>query len=454
MELLRIIFENKGKVSNNELLKRIRVSATTLNKYLLELCMELPEGALIFFKDEIIIDTKRCSLYDMQIFYFSRSVVKELLHKCFFSKKMTLEKMAQELFISTSKLFKVINFVNTALKKLNVEIVKKKYIGIQGESGSILIIYNLLLHTEENPFYLSYNRLNEEKIQKDIMYFFQKNNIKIDSHVIRELSLWVITINDRFYLEKFYSSSKKTIIVNKDFISKESRLVKEVQCLFSVHNEKTFDYEGCVLFILFLLYNNISIHFESVIDEELFFNEYLVINYSYYDFLFAILIKKHYQINAKNITFVTLKIEGSIQFRNILCPYFQIYADFFNPKMKKSSYFKFVEESLEKDLSSFFDTYFSSINKKDICVFLAHILSFFQKKYFYEGNYTIGVYSAKGSSFERQLCEELKEYIQILPYDKFANEKINLLLVDDLRLLNSDIQYDDYFLLGDYLTEM
>ena len=89
-EIIRLIVENNGQINKNLLIKELYLSSATVNKYLQELHNELPDKALIISDSLIIFNYKNFSLYDVQKFYFSQSVVKDILHYCFFSQNLPL----------------------------------------------------------------------------------------------------------------------------------------------------------------------------------------------------------------------------------------------------------------------------------------------------------------------------------------------------------------------------
>ena len=90
VEIIRLLVENGGKKTKNSLIDDLGLSNATINKYLKEIEEELPKATLIFSDNIVVFDIKRCSLRDVQQYYFSQSVVKDILNYCFFYPKITL----------------------------------------------------------------------------------------------------------------------------------------------------------------------------------------------------------------------------------------------------------------------------------------------------------------------------------------------------------------------------
>lgn len=454
VEIIRTILKNNGEISKNQLLTIFDLSYTTLEKYLLELHIDLPTNAIEIGKNAILINVKICSLYDAQIYYLSKSIVSDILEYCFSQNLISFERLAQNLFISPSKLFNVIKFLNAQLSPLDIYIQNSPYVVIEGKEDDILVLYHLLLQLLDRPFDYSYSKLSRHVVNSKVIKFFQHLGIRNEGRVIDLFSLWILTISDRAYFKKIIKK-KSSIFSDEDFLDEESSLYSCINRMLSGINDRIIDREGKLLLSLFLIFNDsLELNFESPSDEENFYTHELKINYTFHPFILSILTKKNYNIAPRNIEIISLKIEGSLKYYDILFPYYYFYREFFNPNLKNSKRFKILVEMYKKDFSSFLETE-SFITDNNIYEFLAHITSDFQKEYFASTIFTIGIYSSKGPLFEEQLCNEIKESIEVYPYYQLNNRngQVDLLLVDDLRLLNNPLTYKKYLLLGDYYSE-
>ncbi|MFQ7233298.1 MAG: helix-turn-helix domain-containing protein [Enterococcus hulanensis] len=451
VEIVRIILENRGNLGKEELLNIFNISSATLDKYLLELYLELPSGSIEISKGQIFINQMKCTLYDTQIIYFSKSITKEILYKCFFSSALTLEGLAQELYISSSKLFTALRFLEKQLREVDIEVNRAPVVSITGKAESILILYSLLLHLEEDPYRITFTKLNEKVVVDNIISFFEENHIKVENKVVKEFELWLLAINDRYYLKKMFLNSSKESFLN-DFIDSDSPICRSFQKKFPVINFNGFNKEGIILAINCLFFNTVGFHFETAEDEEVFFKSSVKAKFCYQNFILSLLLKEEYCIDSQNLPQTALKIEGSIHYYNLLYPFFYFYEEFFNPKLKESPKFQNLISFFKEDFNSFFQKELGEKVDEEIFEFLAHIVSAFQKDYFSNHSYKIGVYSMKGTIFEKRLCDEIYKAIEILPYSEFkTNEScLDLIIIDDLRLLSNVGNFKKYFLFGDY----
>lgn len=201
VELIRLLLENNGIFTKELLPEKLGISVTTLEKYLMELCTELPSNSIKFSKNQVYINKKKCSLYDVQLFYFSKSITKDILHECFFKQNVSFEKMAQNLYISNSKLFTVLKFLDKQLRKLDIQIKRTPEISINGRIESILVLYNLILQSESNPYQKIHSKIDSTLIKDQIIAFFKENHINVEYSIVRDFELWILTVNDRNYLK-------------------------------------------------------------------------------------------------------------------------------------------------------------------------------------------------------------------------------------------------------------
>ncbi|EOS8011624.1 helix-turn-helix domain-containing protein, partial [Enterococcus hirae] len=201
-EIIRLIVENNGQINKNLLIKELYLSSATVNKYLQELHNELPDKALIISDSLIIFNYKNFSLYDVQKFYFSQSVVKDILHYCFFQPKLTFEQLAGKLYISHSKLFNILKFMDKNLENVGIYIQRRPYVILEGNLEAIMVLYNLCLQIEKQPFEKSFSKINLLDLQNRVVTFLDYYHMKAEYFVIRELCIWILTVHDRFYLQK------------------------------------------------------------------------------------------------------------------------------------------------------------------------------------------------------------------------------------------------------------
>ncbi|MFC0690510.1 helix-turn-helix domain-containing protein [Enterococcus faecalis] len=450
VNIVRRILENNGTMTKSELLLHMNISQTTLEKYLSELYRELPAGGIICSGNDVKIVNTIVSLYEVQIFYLSNSIVKEIIQSFFFDKKITLEKLAQKIFVSPSKLFNVLKFLEKPLAGLNLTIVRSPYILLQGSMESVLILYNLLLQISENPYELSFFKYSKNVVEEKVTTFFEGVDIKSTSYSVKEMSLWIIAISDLGYMKHLIIEDSLSRFRDSEFISLESPVIKKMKYIFNSLNIKLFNEETCLLLLILLIFNTTGLHFNSYKSEKKFFSTELVVNFSYKFIIFEIFINEKYKISPNDANILAVKTESCLHFFSILAPYFCLYREFFSSNVLDKRYFKELVEELRIDFGDFNSLMVEDIRFDiDIYKLLAYVVSSCQSPIVQDGIVTLGVYSFKGSLFEERYCEELKNAIRIVPCYKIEdNEFVDILMVDDLRLLDSSFQYKDYLLLG------
>ncbi|ENZ5663474.1 helix-turn-helix domain-containing protein [Enterococcus hirae] len=444
IEIVQTILEAGGKMSRKELLRKLEITDITLEKYLKELYVELPPNSINFLDQIIIIDERKCSMKKVQIMYFSKSISKDILFTCLFGTKTTFERLSQELYVSPSKLFNVLKFLESRLQEINIQIYKTPYIRITGQAESILILYNFLLRMSDTPYEVSFSKMNKSLIFDKVNQFLLKNHITIEKWLVEELALWVIVINDRFFLQKFFVEQKDWK-EQFHFLQSNSPLLQEIYDLFHDIDKKVFDKKGCLLLLLFFTFNIYSYHFENINERLIFYRDKILVKFKYQSFILSVLLDSKYNILISDIRAIALKLEGGIHFYNFLYPYFYFNDDVFNTKFLNSTLFSelvnFVKQDFEKLLESL-----NTLGEDSIYILIAYIISSFQKVEFNEPLYTVGIYSKKGGTYEEDFCKQLTESIRVVPFTKLCKEKVDLLIVDDLRLLNNQIDYKDYLL--------
>ncbi|EON3045123.1 helix-turn-helix domain-containing protein [Enterococcus hirae] len=444
-EIVRLVVEGGGRIPKNQLINALGISIATINKYLYELGNEVLEGALIISENIIIFDVKKCSLYDVQKYYFSKSIIKDVLTYCFSYSNITFERLARELYISHSKLFNILKFMDKELSNVDVSIRRRPYIKLEGSYESIMVIYNLYLQAEKSPVEKSFSKLNITSLRQTIIQFLDSYDFKIEYFIVEELCLWLLTISDRFYLEKICVTEKK--IEYDKFIHLNSPLLNRISEYFSPMNEKYFDENGCLLILIFLLFNMTSIHFATVEEEKNFFANELIEDYQYQSFILSLLMKKSYNISSDSIKILSVKIEGNIHFSSLLYPYYYFFRSLLTPKLNRSTYLQKIKKSLKKDFKDMFTT--AHLQEDWVYELLAYVVLAFQNSYVENSTINIGVYSIRGGIFEAQYCREIKEAINIVPYYDLKGEKADILIVDDIELLNNTKNYEKFLIMGD-----
>ncbi|WP_270286352.1 hypothetical protein, partial [Enterococcus faecalis] len=259
-----------------------------------------------------------------------------------------------------------------------------------------------------------------------------------------------IAISDLGYMKHLIIEDSLSRFRDSEFISLESPVIKKMKYIFNSLNIKLFNEETCLLLLILLIFNTTGLHFNSYKSEKKFFSTELVVNFSYKFIIFEIFINEKYKISPNDANILAVKTESCLHFFSILAPYFCLYREFFSSNVLDKRYFKELVEELRIDFGDFNSLMVEDIRFDiDIYKLLAYVVSSCQSPIVQDGIVTLGVYSFKGSLFEERYCEELKNAIRIVPCYKIEdNEFVDILMVDDLRLLDSSFQYKDYLLLG------
>ncbi|EGO7770189.1 hypothetical protein FK429_002527, partial [Enterococcus faecalis] len=128
VEIVKKILENNRGIDKNRLCDLLPISPTTIDKYISEMYLELPQGSIMMRDGNFEMDSKIISFYDIQMFYLSNSVIQNILFIIFFEKKVTFEMLAQKLYISSSKLFTVVKFLKKKLGELGIQVITSPYV--------------------------------------------------------------------------------------------------------------------------------------------------------------------------------------------------------------------------------------------------------------------------------------------------------------------------------------
>ena len=445
VEIIRLLVENGGKKTKNSLIDDLGLSNATINKYLKEIEEELPKATLIFSDNIVVFDIKRCSLRDVQQYYFSQSVVKDILNYCFFYPKISFERLASELYISHSKLFNILKFMDKQLGIIGISIQRRPYIKLTGSFESILVLYNLFLQTEALPFDKSFSKLNLDSVKKRVINLLESYNLQLEYFIVEELCLWILTVNDRFYLSKVCDMEKE--LDYDKFINVKSPILSRIKSEFSLINPKTFDTNGCLLIVIFIIFNMTSFHFKNTEEEKEFFSKEIIEDYQYESFILSVLMKQPYDVSSKFLEVLSVKMEGVIHFSSLIYPYYYLSRPMLTPKLSHSEYLNNIKIAIKEDFEEIFESIYK--NNEWIYELLANVIISFQKRYIGASVINIGVYSIRGSIFEVQYSEEVKKAINIVPYYSLNGKTADLLLVDDIELLNNTDNYKRYMIMGD-----
>lgn len=87
VEIVKKILENNKEIDKSRLCDLLPISPTTIEKYISEMYLELPQGSIMMRDGNFEINSKIVSFYDIQMFYLSNSVIQNILAIIFFEKK-------------------------------------------------------------------------------------------------------------------------------------------------------------------------------------------------------------------------------------------------------------------------------------------------------------------------------------------------------------------------------
>lgn len=444
VEIVKKILENNKGINKSKLCDLLPISPTTIDKYISEMYLELPQGSIRMRDGNFEIDSKIISFYDIQMFYLSNSVTQNILSIIFFEKKITFEMLAQKLYISSSKLFTVIKFLKKKLGELDIQVITSPYVSIKGSSESILVLYHTFLQTLTNPYEQSFSKYNEILLKKTVESFFNFFNIKTSKRLIREMSLWVISLSDLSYIKRFLSENLLFESLSFDWISFDSPIIKKMKLDFNKSlSVNIFDEKMCVILLITLIFNTSDLHFNNYESERSFYSKKLFITFDYKNAIFDLLMRE--EVDPIDVNILSIKLEICLHFISLLSPYYYLNRSFFNPVDNK--YFYKLMEEIRKEFHYLEN---ESIYSEPLSLnatiydFLSYIVVSCQKVNIKSPLVTFTVRSSKGSIFEKNFCEEFEKSIRIVPYYEIEeNSKYDILIVDDLRLLDN---YNNYLL--------
>lgn len=444
VEIVKKILENNRGIDKNRLCDLLPISPTTIDKYISEMYLELPQGSIMMRDGNFEMDSKIISFYDIQMFYLSNSVIQNILFIIFFEKKVTFEMLAQKLYISSSKLFTVVKFLKKKLGELGIQVITSPYVSIKGSSESVLVLYNTFLQTLTNPYEQSFSKHNEMLLKRTVESFFNFFNIKTSERLIREMSLWVVSLSDLSYIKSFLTENELFENLSFEWISFDSPIIKKMKLDFNkLLSVNTFDEKMCVILLTTLIFNTSDLHFDNYESERLFYSKKIFIDFCYKNAIFELLMKE--EVDPIDVGILSTKLEICLHFISLLSPYYYLNRSFFNSVDNK--WFNKLIEDVRND--------FFYLEKDNICDdflelntatydFLSYIVASCQKVNIKSPLVTFSIRSSKGSIFEKNFCEEFEKSIRIVPYYEIEeNGKFDILIVDDLRLLDN---YNNYLL--------
>ncbi|QGM92314.1 hypothetical protein GIR35_14210 [Enterococcus faecalis] len=444
VEIVKKILENNKEIDKSRLCDLLPISPTTIEKYISEMYLELPQGSIMMRDGNFEINSKIVSFYDIQMFYLSNSVIQNILAIIFFEKKITFEMLAQKLYISSSKLFTVVKFLKKNLEELGIQIVTSPYVSIKGSSESILVLYNTFLQTLTNPYEQSFSKYNEILLKKTVESFFNFFNIKTSKQLVREMSLWVISLSDLSYMKSCLSENTLFEDLSFKWISFDSPIIKKMKRDFNkLLSANIFDEKMCVILLTTLIFNTSDLHFINYESERSFYCRKIFIDFHYKNAIFELLMKE--EIDPIDVNILSIKLEICLHFISLLSPCYYLNKSFFNSVDKKD--FHKLVVNVRKE--------FLCLEKENICGeplelntiiydFLSYIVVSCQKVNIKEPLITFSIRSSKGSIFEKSFCEEFEKSIRVVPYYEIEeSSKLDILIVDDLRLVGN---YNNYLL--------
>lgn len=436
IRIVKFIISNNGQTTKQKIKEQLDISLLTLNKYLEELGEELPNDSIYISEKFIVFNSKIMSFQDVQKFYFSKSITKDIFYNIFYKQKKTLSTLAIDLYISPSKLFNILKFLEKRLSPIDIYLKRSPYITMEGSIESILVLYNLYLQNTSIEHDNLYSPISTEILTDRILNFLDECNIKIEGNIIFELRTWIITVIFKEYLQKF---SNNNLRMNQNFISPKSPVIKKIENNFWGLNNKKLEEEQILLILIFLLSNMNSLHFKSFRWEQEFFLNELITDYIDKNFIFSILCGP-YNVSTTDINTLSVKVEVCIHYAKVLYPYYFFYNKYFSKKIKTLEFSEDINHYLKKNYTS------NNYNLEWILILITYTINSFQK-YYIDSTLKIAFYSVKGNRYEEQYCDEIKKAIKIVPYTELNDSNADILLIDNIKLLKNINNYEKYIMI-------
>lgn len=154
--------DSQNAVSLSALEKEFSLSSITLKKYLDELDLELPPEYLTLYNKEVFCEKNPVLFRKISDNYRSKGVYFKIITLINNDTSMTMEKLAQTLFISTSYLYKVIKQLCNDLNRIDLQLMRTPYLSFTGNQFSYLYLKWIVQIT---------NLRNDSTWDKDMRFF-------------------------------------------------------------------------------------------------------------------------------------------------------------------------------------------------------------------------------------------------------------------------------------------
>ncbi|MEY8498733.1 helix-turn-helix domain-containing protein [Enterococcus avium] len=242
IKIYRYLFTNNEFVLWSDISALFKINIATVKRYVLEIKDFLPEGVIREYRKGVICQKKIISPYELEKKYFTDDIYFKILKKITCYAYYTHETLAQDLYLSSSHLYKIISSLNESIKDMDLYIENKNSnIVLLGNSFSIMYIKWILstqnidstssiekekakffleklffiLNIEKSPFdkthesfmciykwielsntcqfnFMSHEQelllkeqLFDSKIESDLKFLYKKNNFKVSSYYLR-----------------------------------------------------------------------------------------------------------------------------------------------------------------------------------------------------------------------------------------------------------------------------
>ncbi|MEB7428023.1 helix-turn-helix domain-containing protein [Enterococcus faecalis] len=131
---------SQNAISFFALEKEFSLSSTTLKKYLDELNLELPHNYLTLYNKEVFCEKNPVLFRKISDIYRSKGIYFKIITLINNNTSMTMEKLSQTLFISTSYLYRVIKQLCNDLNKIDLQLTRTPYLSFTGNQFSYLYL--------------------------------------------------------------------------------------------------------------------------------------------------------------------------------------------------------------------------------------------------------------------------------------------------------------------------
>ncbi|WP_275400680.1 hypothetical protein, partial [Enterococcus faecium] len=108
-------------------------------------------------------------------------------------------------------------------------------------------------------------------LTQKVFLFFKNENIKVDSLIVKEFNLWILTVMARKFLKKHCVE-----LIDRDTLNSVVSIESPALCNLKQKLDNIYGFDSkednLILLIIFLLFNTLGFHFESSIEEGLFYS--------------------------------------------------------------------------------------------------------------------------------------------------------------------------------------